>query len=424
LSSFKVARGLSASWSISAFGAALEGAEHAQQHDVLLPVALEDIVDDFVPVLPAEVQVEVRRRGAVGVEEAFKVQVQFHGIDVGDLQAIGHDGISSATPAHVVEPPALGIADQVPGDEEVGVKPQFMDDLEFLVHPFQGGGAVSIAVAEPLQGQLFQELSVVFGPARKMAFVLVFGHIHFQVAAVYDLQGSGQQGRIGLKGHHELGRRLEMLVGGCDIGGLLFAQEDVLVYGPEEAVEGIVGFVLEGHGVTDHEFVRIGLHAFAKEPIGLAGFYPDQLLFIQVLGFLLPIWVYNPYVGPQPPAVFCLGPLRKGFPALQVHGQEPVDPTQTLQVLGQQDATDVVPVADLRPYDGLYLALKAELIEIPGVGRRIDIGQGQGGGASFHSGLDQPFGRKRSIPEAEVGFAVQVHFLYFGLSNPTPRLSK
>ncbi len=86
-------------------GSVPEGGHGADEGRVSAPVAFEDIVQHLIPVLPGEVDVKVRGTGPFGIDETLEVEVQVNGIHIGDPQAVGHDGIGPAAPAHMVESP-------------------------------------------------------------------------------------------------------------------------------------------------------------------------------------------------------------------------------------------------------------------------------------------------------------------------------
>ncbi len=64
------------------------------------------------------------------IDEAFEIQVQLNGIDIGNAHAVGHDGIGTTTPPYVVKAPELAIADDIMGNEEVLAKAHFVDHLQ------------------------------------------------------------------------------------------------------------------------------------------------------------------------------------------------------------------------------------------------------------------------------------------------------
>ena len=59
--------------------------------DVFAPVLASDVFDDLTASPLAEVDIDVRERDALGIEEPLEDQTEFKGVDVGDLQAVRHE---------------------------------------------------------------------------------------------------------------------------------------------------------------------------------------------------------------------------------------------------------------------------------------------------------------------------------------------
>lgn len=96
---------------------------------MILAVALEDVIDDFISVFPGEVNVKIRRRGTIWIEETLEIQIELYGIDIRYLQAISDDRVSAAATTYVKESTIPGIAKYIPGNEKVGIEFKVIDDL-------------------------------------------------------------------------------------------------------------------------------------------------------------------------------------------------------------------------------------------------------------------------------------------------------
>ncbi len=72
-------------------GARLQRAEGDDLRHPVGAVAVADVGDHLVAPVLAEVDVEVRHRHALGVEEALEQQAEAQRVEVGDLEAPGHD---------------------------------------------------------------------------------------------------------------------------------------------------------------------------------------------------------------------------------------------------------------------------------------------------------------------------------------------
>ena len=83
-------------------GLRLHGAEGDDLRDVLAPVLARDVLDHLAPAALAEVDVDIRKRDALGVEEALEQQVELQRVDVGDAEAVRHEaaGRRSAAGPH------------------------------------------------------------------------------------------------------------------------------------------------------------------------------------------------------------------------------------------------------------------------------------------------------------------------------------
>ena len=89
---------------------------------MILSITLHDVIDHFVPVFPAEINIEIGWGCPVGVKESFKIKIEFYRIDIGYLQAIRNDGIGTAATTDVIKSPTLRIPYDIPGDQEIGIK--------------------------------------------------------------------------------------------------------------------------------------------------------------------------------------------------------------------------------------------------------------------------------------------------------------
>ena len=75
------------------------GAEGGHVRNVVLAVFVLDVAVDVAAAVVVEVNVDIGHRDAVGVEETLEQQVVFQGVDVGDVQAVGHHASGCAASA-------------------------------------------------------------------------------------------------------------------------------------------------------------------------------------------------------------------------------------------------------------------------------------------------------------------------------------
>ena len=195
-----------------------QGAEGDDLGHRLAAIAPGDVVDDPVAPLHAEVDVEVGHGDAFGVEEALEQQVVLDGVQVGDLEGIGHQGAGAgAAPRSHWDVVVLGPLDEIGHDQEVAGETHLVDDSQLQLQAVvidravlrQAGGLEKPGQSpcQPFAGDGGKVL--LQGHARRHGKVRqeVLAQRQFQVAALGDLQGIFQGlGDVGEEGRHLLGR--------------------------------------------------------------------------------------------------------------------------------------------------------------------------------------------------------------------------
>ena len=125
----------------------LHRAEGANLGHVGVAVLLADVVDHLVAPLLAEVDVDVGRLGAIGVEKPLEQQVVLDRADIAEVQDVA-DQSTACRPARRRRNAALAsIADEVPDDQEIGGEAHPIDHAQLVVQPLLGRGRRWIAVA-------------------------------------------------------------------------------------------------------------------------------------------------------------------------------------------------------------------------------------------------------------------------------------
>ena len=120
-------------------------------------VALVDVLDDLLAPRRGEVDVDVGIGRAALVDEALEEQLVADGVDAGDAQGVGHDGVAGAAAALGRDAALAAEAHQVPADEEELGQAGALDDLQLVRHLLEHArrdGVVALAhavVAEPLE---------------------------------------------------------------------------------------------------------------------------------------------------------------------------------------------------------------------------------------------------------------------------------
>ena len=111
----------------------------AEGDDLRHPVGavfIAHIVDDGVAAFRAEVDVEIRHRHALGVQEPLEQQIETDRIDIGDGQRPGSDGTGARAAARA-DRNALPLRplDEIRNDQEISGKPHAGDDTKFVLQP-------------------------------------------------------------------------------------------------------------------------------------------------------------------------------------------------------------------------------------------------------------------------------------------------
>ena len=84
------------------------------------PYLRGDVLDHFAAAALAEIDVDIRQRDALGIQEALENQVVRDRIDVGDAQAVGDEAAGGGAAAGADRNALFArVADEVPDDQEV-----------------------------------------------------------------------------------------------------------------------------------------------------------------------------------------------------------------------------------------------------------------------------------------------------------------
>jgi hypothetical protein len=137
-------------------------AEGDDLRHLVVAVALGGILQHARALIILEVEVDIRHRNAAGVEEALEDQPVFEGIHQRDVQGIGHQRAGGGAARVVPDAAFAGKAAQVPHDEEVGVEPHGVDDIQ-LVRQALGERGLGCPLAEPAAQPLLAQLVHVAG---------------------------------------------------------------------------------------------------------------------------------------------------------------------------------------------------------------------------------------------------------------------
>ena len=101
-----------------------------------LPVFLDDIPQHLIATFVVEIYVDIRHRHPVGIQETFKQQVVFDGVDVGDANAVGHRRTGSGAPTRAYRHAQFArLRGQVLNDKKIARVSGLMNGVEFKVEP-------------------------------------------------------------------------------------------------------------------------------------------------------------------------------------------------------------------------------------------------------------------------------------------------
>ena len=119
-------------------GARLQLSEGDDLRDLVGAVALLDVADHLAAPGFAEIDVEIRHRDALGIEEALEQQAEPDRIEIGDGQRPGDDRAGAGAAARADRNALLlGPFDEVGDDQEIAGKAHAGDDVELEIEPVE-----------------------------------------------------------------------------------------------------------------------------------------------------------------------------------------------------------------------------------------------------------------------------------------------
>src|SRR5690606_24103258 len=90
-----------------------------RQRGPLAPVALVEVLDDFLPALVLEVHVDIRWFPALSGDKTLKQQVESSRVYFGNAQAIADGGVGCRATALAENALGAGEADDIPNGQEI-----------------------------------------------------------------------------------------------------------------------------------------------------------------------------------------------------------------------------------------------------------------------------------------------------------------
>ena len=257
----------------------LDGGEGDDLRHMVRAVPIGGVLDHVASVALIEVHVDVRHLLSAGVQEALEEQVVLDRVEVHDPKAVGHaaPGRRSTTGSDA-DVLLLGVADQVPHDEEVGREAHVGDDAQLVVEALDHlvGERRPIALPGALVGELAQVLRrpVLGGAAGDLLWhrelrQARLAELELDVRPLGDQEGRVAGGLVVLEQVAHLGRRLEVVLRAVELEPLLVceqrtglhAQQGIVGLGvaPMGVVAVVGGEQRSADGVGDLDQLRVGL---------------------------------------------------------------------------------------------------------------------------------------------------------------------
>ena len=135
--------------------------EHATEcddlRDRLATVLLGHVLDHALTAADREINIDIRHRHALGVKEALKEEVVADRVNVCNRECVGNYRTGRRATAWPYDDAVLACpANEVPDDQEVGVKAHPVDYGELHLDPLNrlGRRRLAVAVTEPLTNEL------------------------------------------------------------------------------------------------------------------------------------------------------------------------------------------------------------------------------------------------------------------------------
>ena len=158
---------------------------------MVIAVETADIVDDLATAVDAEVHVDIRHGHALRVQEALKEEAVFYRVDIGDMQAVGHDAACGAAAAGADrDAVSLGVADEVRNYQKVIHKAHAVDDIQLIFKLGVYLRPAGKALGKALFAQLFKVLVAVRLPFGELeARQEIVPELEIVIAARGDIDG-------------------------------------------------------------------------------------------------------------------------------------------------------------------------------------------------------------------------------------------
>src|SRR5262249_7221487 len=93
---------------------------------------LRDVLNHLAASIHAEINVDIRHRDALWIQEALKQQLMLEWVDIGDAHGVGDQRSCSRATARADRDRVFSsVADEIPDNQEVAGKLHLLDDRDF-----------------------------------------------------------------------------------------------------------------------------------------------------------------------------------------------------------------------------------------------------------------------------------------------------
>ena len=185
--------------------------------------------------------------------------------------------------------------------------------------------------------------------------------------------------------------------------GLQFAQQGVVVDGPQAFVDQQRLVVEEGDGLPDDQSLGVVAVFGGDELVELVGTDTRKFVVAQSRAWHLPEGIDHEYLAESG------GLLLKLFSAQVVLGEVFVQLFQPLPVFGDPDKKQFVPIFELHPRNGFEVPFLRLFDQLRNAHGGVDICQRQGGDPLDDGLVQQLVEAHGPVAEAVVGVGVEVH---------------
>ena len=154
---------------------------------------MPNVIEHLAPACFTEINIDIRRRNAIGIQEALEEQIELQRIDVRDSEHVCHHRTGRrTTPRSHGNAALFRVMDEVPDDEKITDEAGLLEHVDFKIEPLDqlaiGSRAFAVAVVQPLVAKLpqvrFTRLAFRCGELR----IFRNAELQFQVAALGDPQ--------------------------------------------------------------------------------------------------------------------------------------------------------------------------------------------------------------------------------------------